>query len=387
MTAPTPLGGRILSRGVLSLLALGAISSAILLWRFLFGIGTVTALSDGYPWGIWIAFDEGIGTALACGGYALALLVYVFNRGRYHPLVRAAMLSSALGYSIAALSVFADIGRWWNVWRLAFVWTWNPNSVLLAVSLGITGYMMVAWIEVSRALLPRWHQSEKYPNLAQAARLLSAILEKALPFVIALGLVLATVQQSSLGSLYLVSTKLHPLWHTRLLPLLFLTSVVGMGCAGIVLETAISGFTWELESEWALVSRIAVAIPVTFGAYLAIRLTSLAAAGFPGFGWNGMSVLLIVELILFATPAAMLASKRSRENPGLLFLGALLGIAAGGLYRIDTFLVAFDPGPGWHYFPSIPEMLVTSGFIAIEIAAYAVLVKIFPILRPARSTP
>jgi Ni/Fe-hydrogenase subunit HybB-like protein len=387
MTAPAPLGGRILSRGVLSLLALGAVSSAILAWRFLFGIGTVTALSDGYPWGIWIAFDEGIGTAIACGGYALALLVYVFNRGRYHPLVRAAVLSSALGYSIAALSVFADIGRWWNVWRLAFVWTWNPNSVLLAVSLGITGYMMVAWVEVSRALLPRWHKSEKHPNLAEAARLLSAILEKALPFVIALGLVLATVQQSSLGSLYLVTTKLHPLWHTRLLPLLFLTSVVGMGCAGIVLETAISGFTWELQSEWALVSRVAVAIPVTFAAYLAIRLAGLAASGFPGFGWNGMSALLVIELILFATPAAMLASKRNRESPGLVFLGAMLAVAAGGLYRIDTFLVAFDPGPGWHYFPSIPEMLVTVGFIAIEIAAYAVLVKIFPILRPARSIP
>jgi Ni/Fe-hydrogenase subunit HybB-like protein len=385
MTAPAPLGGRVLTRGVLLLLALGAISSAILAWRFLFGIGTVTSLSDGYPWGIWIAFDEGIGTAIACGGYALSLLVYVFNRGRYHPLVRAAMLSSALGYGIAGLSVFADIGRWWNVWRLAFFWTWNLGSVLLAVSLGITGYMMVAWIEVSRALLPRWHQSQKHPNLAEAARIVSAILEKVLPFVIALGLVLATVQQASLGSLYLVSTKLHPLWHTRLLPLLFLVSVVGMGCAGIVLETAISGFTWELQSEWKLVSRVAVAIPVAFTAYLAIRLAGLAAAGFPGFGWNRMSALLVVELLLFATPAAMLSRRRRRENPGFVFLAALLAVAAGGLYRIDTFLVAFDPGPGWHYFPSIPEMLVTLGFIAIEIAAYAVLVKPFPILRPRRS--
>ena len=114
MSAPAaPVGGPILTRSTRALLALGALAMALLAWRFLAGLGPVTGLNDGYPWGLWIAFDVVTGTALACGGYAMALLVYVLNRGRYHPLVRPAILTSALGYSLAGAAVAIDVGRPW----------------------------------------------------------------------------------------------------------------------------------------------------------------------------------------------------------------------------------------------------------------------------------
>jgi Ni/Fe-hydrogenase subunit HybB-like protein len=53
---------------------------------------------------------------------------------------------------------------------------------------------------------------------------------------------------------------------------------------------------------------------------------------------------------------------------------------AGALYRFDTYLVAFNPGPGWHYFPSVPEMLISIGLISLELAGYVFIVKRFPIL-------
>jgi Ni,Fe-hydrogenase I large subunit len=53
-------------------------------------------MNDGYPWGIWIAVDVVVGTALGSGGFAVALLVYVLNRGKLHPLIRPAILTSAL---------------------------------------------------------------------------------------------------------------------------------------------------------------------------------------------------------------------------------------------------------------------------------------------------
>jgi Ni/Fe-hydrogenase subunit HybB-like protein len=372
MSRAAPLGGRIFTPRFNVLLALGGLAVAILLWRFIVGLGPTTGMNDGYPWGIWIAFDVVTGTGIACGGYAMALMVYVFNRGQYHPLVRPALLTTALGYTIAGASVFVDIGRWWNVWKLGFVWTWNFNSALLEVALCIMSYIAVSWVELSPAFLPA--RFRRY-------------LERALPFLIALGILLPTMHQSSLGSLMVISTKLHPLWHTQLLPLLVLVSVVGMGYAGVVLEATVSGLAFRLEPEWHLLAKIGKAVSVCFFAFLGIRLAGLALNGYPGFGANGMTLLFVAEVILFAVPAWLLLDENRVRDPGKLFAAALLAVLAGAVYRFDVYLVAFEPGANWHYFPSIPEMLVTIGFIALEIAAYTFIVKMFPILRPARSTP
>ncbi|MGZ4810282.1 MAG: hypothetical protein ACXV7D_13240 [Thermoanaerobaculia bacterium] len=100
-TQPQPLGGQLFTRTFKILLTVGAIGIALTIWRYAVGLGASTALSDGYPLGLWIALDVVTGTALACGGYAVALLVYIFNKGKYHPLVRPAVLTSALGYTLA----------------------------------------------------------------------------------------------------------------------------------------------------------------------------------------------------------------------------------------------------------------------------------------------
>ena len=386
MSEPRPLGGKIFTPGFNTLLAIGGIGCAILLWRFFVGLGPVTGMNDGYPWGIWIAFDVVTGTALACGGYAMALLVYIFNKGKYHPFVKPALLTTALGYTIAGVSVIVDIGRWWNVWNFALLYKYNLTSVLLEVALCIMTYMAVAWVEVSHSMIEQWERAEKWPLFAKASRWWAPKLEKILPFLIALGILLPTMHQSSLGSLFLISTKVHPLWHTRLLPLLFLVSVVGMGYAGVVLESTLSGFAFRLPSEWKLLGKLSKSIAVTFFIYLAIRLGGLALNGFPGFGFNGLSVMFLIEIALFAIPAVLLWSEENRNKPGTVFLSAILALLAGALYRFDTYLVAFDPGSNWHYFPSIPETMVTIGFIALEMAAYVLVVKLFPILRP-RTNP
>src|SRR6185369_2031962 len=85
-----PIGGAIFTRPFRALSVIFGLAGLLILWRFAAGIGPVSGLSDGYPWGIWIAFDVVTGTALACGGYAVAILVYILNKGRYHPMVRPA---------------------------------------------------------------------------------------------------------------------------------------------------------------------------------------------------------------------------------------------------------------------------------------------------------
>jgi len=199
------VGGRILTRPFRWLLAFFAVAGVLILYRLATGLGQITAMNDGYPWGLWIAFEVVTGTALACGGYSVALLVYVLNRGRYHPMIRPALLTSALGYTLAIVGVGLDVGRWWTIWRVPlYFWRWNLNSVLLEVALCIMAYVLVVWIELSPAFLEK-AQGSRTPRLRAFADRALPIVNKGLLWVIALGILLPTMHQSSLGALMLIA--------------------------------------------------------------------------------------------------------------------------------------------------------------------------------------
>jgi Ni/Fe-hydrogenase subunit HybB-like protein len=378
-----PIGGRILTRPFRALLALFAIAVVLILYRLATGLGSITAMNDGYPWGLWIAFDVVTGTALACGGYAVALLVYILNKGQYHPLVRPALLTSALGYSLAGVGVALDIGRWWNIWRVPlFVWHWNLNSVLLEVALCIMAYTFVAWIELSPALLEEAERSRVSALRRFAARTRPAV-EKALLWIIALGILLPTMHQSSLGALMLIAgPRLHPLWNTGWLPLLFLMSCIAMGYAAVVFEATLSSWLFKRTPERQMLAGLSQAIVPLGTAYVGLRLLDFAARGqLPAlFAFDVYSVLTLLELALVMAAVALLLGDARRLKLANLFRAAMLFMAAGSLYRFDTYLVAFRPGAHWSYFPSVGEILITLGLIAGELMAFILIVKLFPIL-------
>lgn len=386
---PQPVGGRLMTPLYRLLLLLAGAGLAMILVRFAAGLGATTNLSDGYPWGLWIAFDVVTGTAIACGGYAVAIVVYVLNRGRYHPLVRPAVLTSALGYSIAALSILIDVGRPWHAWKVpVFFWQWNLNSALLEVGLCVTAYVLVLWIELSPAVLEGWRDGNHEGRRRFAERALPR-LDRILIWVLALGVLLPTMHQSSLGTLILLSgPKLHPLWNTPLLPLLFLISCLAMGYAIVVFEaTLASSFFRRPADTHMLVSleRIAAWSALLF---VALRLADLGLRGRLGLALHSglQPVLFWIENLLILAPFLLVFGRGRSADPGRLFRGALLVIAGGALFRFDAYLVAFDPGPGWSYFPSAVEVLITLGLLAIEGVAYIALVTRFPILggtRPA----
>jgi Ni/Fe-hydrogenase subunit HybB-like protein/Fe-S-cluster-containing dehydrogenase component len=380
------VGGRLLTWPFLILVTLALIGGAVIVWRFVAGLGATTNLNDGYPFGLWIAFDVVTGTALACGGYAVALLVYVANRGRYHPLVRAAIVTSALGYTLGGLSVLIDIGRAWNFYKIPlFMWQWNVNSILLEVALCITLYTCVLWIELSPAFLEKWQES-RLPALRRFAVKTLPKLERIMPYMIALGLLLPTMHQSSLGSLMLLSgQKLHPLWQTPLLPLLFLVSCVALGYAAVTLECTISSHVFKRPRETRMLRALAGPISAVLLLYIALRLIDVHSRG--AFEYvtrlDGYSVLFLVELALFALPMVALFLGRRVATDGMLAAIAVGVIVAGALYRFSTYLIAYNPGDEWSYFPALPEFAVTIGLVAAELAGYLVLVKRFPILRGA----
>ncbi|HET9795557.1 MAG TPA: Ni/Fe-hydrogenase cytochrome b subunit [Thermoanaerobaculia bacterium] len=379
------VGGPLTTRPFLTLAAIFAVAAALILWRLVAGLGATTALSDAYPWGLWIAFDVVTGTALACGGYAMAILVYVLNKGRYHPMVRSAILTSALGYTIAGLSVVLDIGRPWLAWKIPlFFWKWNLHSALLEVALCIMSYMVVLWIELSPAFLER--AAEGKGTIAGASRKILPILEKALIWIIALGMLLPTMHQSSLGSLMLLTgPKLHPLWQTPLLPLLFLVSCIAMGFAAVVFESALSSHLFRRRPETEMLAGLARAVIPVLGVFFVLRLADVAWRGqlARAFAFDRYALAFWVETALFVAGLAMLANRSRLRDLGHLFRTAMIIMLGGGLYRFNTYLVAYRPGDDVSYFPSVPEFTITLGLVALEILAYAVIVKSFPILSGA----
>jgi len=368
------LRGRVVTKPFLVLAALALIGVILMIYRYIAGLGAVTNLSDGYPWGLWITYDVLVGTALGCGGYATAILVYAFNRWEYHPLVRSAVLTSVFGYTLAGLAIFLDIGRYWNGYKLFLPWTVNFNSVLVEVALCIAAYVAVLWIELLPTML------EGYPENAKAVAWHQR-LERWLPVIAAVGILLPTMHQSSLGSLMVIAgRKLSPLWQTPLLPFFFLVSAITMGFAVTVFESILSSLAFKRPFETPMLARASVAMAWLIVVYLVIRFADLLVRGAPIFTGGFQSFMFLLENILYLAPVALLFLP-GPGNLRLIFLGSVSMLLAGSLYRFNAFLIGFNPGPGWRYFPAVPEILITLGIIAIELMAYLYFVKKFPVLH------
>ncbi len=388
-----PLGGKILTPAFKVLLALCVVWVAMVAVRLLFGLGAVSAQNDGYAWGIWKPLNVVTFTGVAAGAYAVGLLTYLFNKGEYHPLVRSAVMAGAMGYTLAGTSVLIDLGRWWNLWVVFWPPVWNLNSVLLEVAICVMAYTMVLWVEVGPSVLQKL-ESASDVRVARAARRILPPLQGAMPFVVATAIVLPSMHQSSLGGLFMVAeTKTHPLWHTSWLSGLFLLSCVTMGFGAVVLIENLAALAWGKRVDQQLLARLNV-VPgwLTLG-YVALRLGDLAWRGRLGLvlGSGLYSFFFLLELALFLVPGLLLLSPRWRANRGQLFGTALMLVFGGALYRFDTYLLAYQPQPGWHYFPYVREMAFSVCLAAIGITVYVLFVKLFPILsgveRPAEQVP
>ena len=370
--APAPLGGSFVTPTTVILAVLVALAVLIMLVRFFFGLGAVTNINDGYPWGIWVVYDVVIGSAFACGGYSVALLVYIFNKGEYHPMVRPALLASLFGYTLAGAGVMLDLGRYWNFWHIFWPGYAQVNSVMFEVAVCITAYIVVMWIEFSPAFLEKFGMKNVKRKL-----------NKFLFLIIALGVLLPSMHQSSLGSLLVVfGYQIHPLWQTMLLPLLFLMTALAIGFAVVIFEACLSSSGFKRPLEMQLLGKLSKVMLWMLTAYLVVRFADLVVRGAVGsmFELRIETLMFWIENALFVAPLVILANPQSRGNPAKLFIAAVCLMLAGFLLRIDSFLVGYETGPGWHYFPSVPEIMVSIGMIALEILGYIALVRYLPIM-------
>ena len=369
---PAPVGGRLFNATTFVAGVLVAIMATVLLVRFIFGLGAVTNLNNGYPWGIWVVVDVVIGSAFACGGFSVAMLVYIFNRGEYHPLVRPALLASLFGYTLAGVGVIFDLGRWWNVWNMFWPGSVNLNSVMFEVAVCITIYIIVMWIEFSPTFL---EQMGKHDTKRKLSKVMFA--------VIALGTVLPMMHQSSLGTLLVVmGTQIHPLWKTPLDPLLYLLTATTIGYAVVLFESCVASSAYRRKIEMHLLTPLSKIMLGFLVVYLLVRFGDLLVRGALG---NALvpsleALMFWLETVCFAAPLILIGRETDRRNPAKLFLAGILLMLGGALLRINGFLIGYETGDGFHYFPSFPELMVTIGMFAIEVLGYIIITRRFPVL-------
>ncbi len=358
-------------RAILALLILaGAYVTYV---RFFQGLGASTNLSDKFPWGLWIGFDVLCGVGLAAGGFTLAATVHIFNLERYEPIVRPAILTAFLGYLLVVVALMFDLGRPYRIWHPLVMW--NPHSVMFEVGWCVTLYTTVLSLEFAPVVLERL-------RLHAPLRLLRAVM---IPLVIA-GVLLSTLHQSSLGSLYLiVPHKLHPLWYTPVLPVLFFFSALMVGMAMTIFESWHSSKALGRHLEMHLLQRLGRVLAVLLAAFVAMRFLDLARRGALRYLFEPgqEKYFFLLETALFVVPMLLLIQDRIRSNPKALYLSAVLAIFGFITHRLNVSVTGMEAGSGTHYVPKWTEITVTLAIVAVGFAVFYLAAKYLPIFETA----
>jgi len=379
---------------VLTLLVLNGLVFAAL--RFIFGIGFVTNLSDQHPWGIWIGIDVAVGVALAAGGFTTASLAYIFRREEFHPLVRPALLTALLGYSFVAMGVMFDLGKYYNIWHPLIYW--NGNSALFEVGICVMSYLTVLYIEFIPVVIEQFKKVNPFRGrlnflvkpLESLMEILDKIINPAMFLFIIAGVVLSCLHQSSLGTLMIIAgSKIHPLWQTPIVPLLFLLSAISVGFPMVIMESLISSRSFGLRPEMDLLSKLGKIVGPLLGVYLAFKLGDMVIRGTFVYllDFSFESIMFIIEIVIgIIVPMRMFFHPRVLKSPSWLLTAAALAVFGVVLNRVNDFIIAYSsPYQLSAYVPTFGEISVTIGFISLEILLYRAFVMWLPVIsHPVR---
>lgn len=339
--------------------------------RVMYGLGGATHLNDQFPWGIWIGFDILCGVGLAAGGFTLAATVHIFNIERYKPILRPAILTAFLGYLLVILALMFDLGRPYRVWHPLVMW--NPHSVMFEVGWCVTLYTTVLALEFAPVVLERF-------NLDGALKVMRIAL---IPLVI-LGVILSTLHQSSLGSLYLiVPEKLYPLWYTSLLPVFFFISAVCAGLAMTIFESWHSSRAFGKQLELPLISSMGRLLAVLLSVYLTMRFLDLLHRGaFPLLARpRPETYLFLLEIALFVAPMFLLFRRKVYTNASALYGSAVMVLFGFISNRLNISVTGVEAASGTSYFPKWTEIAVTLFIVALGFAIFRFAVKYLPIFE------
>lgn len=359
------------------MLLLAAAAGGTLAWRFYVGLGASTNLRDDFPWGLWTGFNKLSGVALSAGGFTMAFYIEVIGRKRFHQFLRPAVLTAFVGYIQFTLSLLGDLGLPWRIYHPLYLW--NPRSFLFEVAWCVMLYTTVLFVEFLPMPLERL-------GLGRLLR----VVRRVLPVFIVLGIVLSTLHQSSLGSLFLLmGHRLHPLWWSPILPVNFLLTAICAGFAMVVLESILSGWLLEHPLDGKLLGDLTRPLPWLLLVALAVRLGDLVVRDSLSTVTEGslQSYSFLVEASLgLVLPVVLLFISSFRETPGRLFIIATLVALGVVLNRVNVSIIGMFTGTS-SYIPAWSEWVVSVGLVALGVLAVVFISDNMPVRNGHGVTP
>lgn len=351
----------------------------LIVYRFVNGIGSVTNLTQEIPWGIWIGFDVVTGVAFAGGAYVLTFMVYILKMNKYHSIVRITVLNGFLAYVFYAGALLLDLGRPWNVINPIIGNNFGTSSVLFLVAWHFMLYMLAELIEFSPAIA-------EWLGARRAHKILSGMTIAAVIF----GITLSTLHQSGLGALYLMAKdKIHPLWYSEFIPVLFLISSIFAGLSMVIFEGTISHKVFSSQisdknhkAEKGILHGLSKICAGAMFAYFFLQLLVFIH----GKHWDllntPMGYWYLLEMIGFVlVPMLLFFYSYRTNNIFMIRLAAILTMLGIILNRLNVSVIGFKWDAATHYYPSWMEIVVTLAVIFTEIWIFRWVINRMPVLR------
>jgi Ni/Fe-hydrogenase subunit HybB-like protein len=344
-------------------------------FRFTRGLGASTNLFDTAPWGLWIGFDF-LGVGLAAAGFTIAATVHIFHIHKFEPVVKPAILTAFIGYSLVATLLVVDLGRPENFWHPLVMW--NIHSVMFEITWCLICYTTVLMLEFAPVVLGRF-------NIKAPVKLLKKI---SIPVVIA-GVLFSTLHQSSFGSLYLiVPGRLHPLWYSSLLPVHFYISCIGAGLSMVIFESYLIARAFNKGLKMNILSGAAFAVLIDLIAGFALKAFDFISSGKLGLLAIPCKETYMFYLeILLGTfiPVFLLSQRKVREDRKWLYISTIFVISGFILNRFNVSTTGLERSAGFTYFPSFDEISITIMLVVLAMFAFRLVVKNFPVFEEEES--
>jgi Ni/Fe-hydrogenase subunit HybB-like protein len=346
-------------------------------------LGFFSGMNDAFAWGIWKTFNVMTLTALGSGGFAVGIACWVFGKKEFHLVMRVALLTSLLFYATGLVAIMIDVGRPWNFWNILLPWRWNTNSALFEVSICMPLYAFVFLLFEN---LPPMLETA-YAAGGEKTRFwidhLEPLIIKVYPWMVAGAYLLPAMHQSSLGALLLLAgEKIHPLWQSPLLPAFYLIQAAICGFACVIFTLMTACLYWRRPLDMKVLGELGNWMSYTVLIFIGLRCVDILMRGKVADVYAGdfYSWVFHFENFMVLSPAMVLRVKQWRETPKVLYQAAIVTGLGGMLYRFVPTTIAYEPGSNFTYFPSLIELTITLGYIAIAVAAFSICVKVMPIL-------
>jgi Ni/Fe-hydrogenase subunit HybB-like protein len=355
----------------------------LIIFRFWKGIGSITNLTQDTPWGLWIGFDVVTGVAFAGGAYVLTFMVYILNMREYHSIVTVTVLNGFLAYVFYAGALLLDLGRPWHVINPVIGNSFGTSSVLFLVAWHFLLYMLAQLIEFSPAVA-EWLGARK------ARKILSGMTMAAVIF----GITLSTLHQSGLGALFLMAKeKIHPLWYSEFIPIMFLVSSIFAGLSMVIFEGSISHkvfFSQISEKNHQAQNGILLGLSkICAGAMFAYFFLQLLVF-IHGQHWDllntPMGYWFLLEMLGFVClPMALFFISYRTGNISMVKIAAIVTILGVILNRLNVTVIGFKWEMAIRYIPSWMELIVTLAVIFTEIWIFRWVIRRMPVLMDSPS--